>query len=269
MINRYLKCAASALLMLAGYYLLQLLVTAVFAAIGGMGVSVGIQAAMEDYILANTLLITLVFNIILSLLALLFFRGGRFAPAWGLPLGLPARGGCWPLLAAGAATACFVSLILSLLPLPEETLSAYNTQVAQGAEGSFALRFISMAIAAPVAEELFFRGALYGRLREGFPRAAALLLCCAVFGLMHGALLWAAYAFLVGAALTLIYELYRTLAAPMLFHIAFNITGMFIMPGLYLTSPLFTLALLLFAGVAALSCIRPMKAAAGERKQGG
>ena len=104
-------------------------------------------------------------------------------------------------------------------------------------------------IMAPIAEELLFRGLIYGTLRRVLKWPAAILVSCAIFGLMHGQLLWVIYAFLMGVALTLIYDKYRTLLPSMAFHIAFNITGSFILPAFGDGLPMLPLLLVMCFGL--------------------
>jgi membrane protease YdiL (CAAX protease family) len=48
------------------------------------------------------------------------------------------------------------------------------------------LAFVTLVIIAPIAEELLFRGYLYGKLRNAVPIWAAILITSVLFGLIHG-----------------------------------------------------------------------------------
>jgi len=78
------------------------------------------------------------------------------------------------------------------------------------------------AIAAPVAEEVVFRGCLYGVLRQWWGRLAALGTSSLVFALIHGHVASLPALFLLAAALVLIYEAAGTLWAPIAAHALFN-----------------------------------------------
>ena len=65
------KTLIKVLIFLLLYFLTQALITAIFAAIGGMGVEGDIQGAMETYIAENAALISLVHNALVILLILL------------------------------------------------------------------------------------------------------------------------------------------------------------------------------------------------------
>lgn len=78
------------------------------------------------------------------------------------------------------------------------------------------------AIAAPVTEEVVFRGCLYGLLRQWWGRLAALGASSLVFALIHGHVASLPALFLLAAALVLIYEATGSLWAPIAAHALFN-----------------------------------------------
>jgi len=51
--------------------------------------------------------------------------------------------------------------------------------------GSVPVQILLIVVAAPISEEICFRGMLYGGLRERFPRLAAALIAGLVFGALH------------------------------------------------------------------------------------
>jgi membrane protease YdiL (CAAX protease family) len=78
------------------------------------------------------------------------------------------------------------------------------------------------AIAAPVAEEVVFRGCLYGVLRQWWGRFAALVASSAAFALIHAHPASLPALFLLAAALVLLYEATGSLWAPIAAHALFN-----------------------------------------------
>jgi membrane protease YdiL (CAAX protease family) len=84
---------------------------------------------------------------------------------------------------------------------------------------------LAVVVAAPIGEEVFFRGFLFGALRArlGFPRAAAI--SGAVFGVFHVEPVLILVMFVVGFGLAALYEWRRSLVAPMAAHAVFNIIG--------------------------------------------
>jgi uncharacterized protein len=88
-----------------------------------------------------------------------------------------------------------------------------------------ALAGFAAVVAAPVAEEIFFRGFLFGALRSRlrFPLAAGL--SAAVFGAFHVIPLLIPVMFFVGFGLAYVYERRGSLFASIAAHSAFNVVG--------------------------------------------
>ena len=86
------------------------------------------------------------------------------------------------------------------------------------------------------------------RLRRAMPAALACVLSSLLFGVLHGQLLWIAYAFVMGVALTIVFERTGTLWANIIVHITFNLAGSYLVQ--YLPGSVFILVLGL-AGMAA------------------
>ncbi|MFZ4776256.1 MAG: CPBP family intramembrane glutamic endopeptidase [Terrimicrobiaceae bacterium] len=77
-------------------------------------------------------------------------------------------------------------------------------------------------IAAPVTEELIFRGCLYGVLRKSNGRALAIVVSSLLFALIHGHLPSLPGLFVLAVGLSLVYERCGSLWAPISMHAAFN-----------------------------------------------
>lgn len=124
------------------------------------------------------------------------------------------------MIPLGICCHVFVVCILSLLP--QSALSGYNSS-AEGLLGATSLlSILCIAVIAPLAEEVIFRGLLYTRLKRGMGRAIALPLASLLFGMMHGQLIWAAYAFALSVLLCLVLDWYDSLWASVLLHLSFN-----------------------------------------------
>lgn len=87
------------------------------------------------------------------------------------------------------------------------------------------IALITSSIAAPVVEELFFRGMLYGLLRTRWNIVAAALVSGALFSAAHGIPLILASIFVVGMTLAVVYEKTKSTLATMMLHSAFNSIG--------------------------------------------
>lgn len=82
--------------------------------------------------------------------------------------------------------------------------------------------FISACLVAPVGEECFFRGFLYNILKGKAGAVAAALCSSLYFGAIHGALVQFIPLALFGLVQCHLYERFRTLMVPMIFHCCFN-----------------------------------------------
>jgi membrane protease YdiL (CAAX protease family) len=74
----------------------------------------------------------------------------------------------------------------------------------------------------PILEETVFRGLIGDRLSRALPKWLALPFAAAVFALMHGNILWIAYAFISGLILMSIYYRFDSILPCVSFHLAFN-----------------------------------------------
>nr|WP_308629135.1 type II CAAX endopeptidase family protein [uncultured Eisenbergiella sp.] len=107
--------------------------------------------------------------------------------------------------------------------------------------------------AAPLSEELVFRGIIYGKSKEVFGASVAMVFSGVVFGLYHGNLVQGIYASLLGIMLAWIKERYGTLLAPVIFHGAGNLAVFLLINvaglGSVLAQPLVCAGLLAVSGI--------------------
>ncbi|MFZ9502539.1 MAG: CPBP family intramembrane glutamic endopeptidase [Beijerinckiaceae bacterium] len=92
---------------------------------------------------------------------------------------------------------------------------------------ALALSFMAVVVFAPLAEELFFRGWLYGVLRARMGGVAALLACAGAFALAHwdGTGFYPLAVFLPGLALTILRARTGSAQASALAHAVYNGVG--------------------------------------------
>jgi len=140
-------------------------------------------------------------------------------------------------------------LVLSALGLAGDLyydLSAALEALAQAAAARFSitpelaigLYALYVVVWAPVGEELFYRGYMYGELEERTRPALAALISTAFFGIRHAthfallspfplvaALWWSFHAFCFGLVMVYAYRSTRSLYTPMLAHFLANLVG--------------------------------------------
>lgn len=109
--------------------------------------------------------------------------------------------------------------------LPEAWLSSYEEAANTVFTGELWVIAVMVGLAAPVVEEIVFRGLIYTRLKQGMPLVAAAVISAVWFGAMHGHPLWIAYASLLGLVMAWIFERTKSLFASMLFHFGYNLVA--------------------------------------------
>lgn len=120
-----------------------------------------------------------------------------------------------------------ISLNAILLFLRVQEVSGSYQNVAETIyQSPIWVQFLGMGIAAPMMEELLYRGILYRRLRSYISNILAITLSALVFGVMHGNLVQFLFATGLGVLLALVYERYKKISAAFLLHIVVNITSL-------------------------------------------
>ena len=88
--------------------------------------------------------------------------------------------------------------------------------------GNIAIQLLASGVAAPLAEEFLFRGLLHKRIRHFLKPVPCMIISSAVFGLIPGNIVQFVYAFLIGMLLAYVYEIFKTIWAPVILHSAAN-----------------------------------------------
>ena len=139
---------------------------------------------------------------------------------------MPNAGQAWlGPLECGFGMSILSSFVLALLPFPEAWYASYDESMELLMSGNPILLTAATVIAAPFVEEVVFRGLVYTRLCRGMKTWIAALLSAVIFGLVHGTLLHLVFTVPMGLVLCLFYEKYRSLWAPIILHMSFNLAG--------------------------------------------
>ena len=149
-------------------------------------------------------------------------RGYRFLPAvrWNWP-----HGAGIGFLALGAIVAIGGQLLSALLPIPK---SLPIDQFFHSAADAWMMAIFGVTVA-PFVEELFFRGFLYPVLARSLGVTLGIVLTAIPFALLHSAQLGNAWGplvvlFVVGAVLTAVRAITKSVASSMLVHMGYNLT---------------------------------------------
>ena len=124
-------------------------------------------------------------------------------------------------LAGGLLNVCWSS-VLNLLHIQTHFSNQVQEQLLSG---SLIVQIIGLGMAAPLAEELIFRGLIYRRMRQLFPVWAAILLSALLFAVYHGNPIQMIFAFPMAVVLALGYEHGKVFIFPVLFHMGSNLTA--------------------------------------------
>lgn len=163
------------------------------------------------------------------------------------------------MICLGMSFAIIMSVLITLAPASLTPAMQYAEIVAADAAESRIGRFFYSVIGAPLNEELVFRGLILGLLSTTFPQWAAVTVSACLFGVMHGQLLWIAYAAVSGIVLAIVYKKYNSVYASIAFHSAFNLMGTVLLPFLPGIRFAVILAVALAAAGLALGLLREKK----------
>lgn len=87
---------------------------------------------------------------------------------------------------------------------------------------NFALNFFIIAIFTPIFEEFLFRGYIQTTLSKQFSIGSTLVLQAFIYSLLHWDIVQSTYTFFLGIVLGMIMLKFKTLLAPIFFHVSFN-----------------------------------------------
>lgn len=254
----YLACLGKILLLLLGYYIVQLLVMTGFAMIGGLDASGDIQAAMQSFLESRTALVSLVADAAAIALLALGYSFSKRGFASDMRLTPVPAASLWPVALGGAAAAVAVGCLMRVLPA--QVSGVYGGVAQQAAsDENIILRVLATAVAAPMAQELIFRGCIYGALSRCSRRSAAVILSSVLYGMMHSSPAWMVIAFLLGLAFAFSANAYGSLLPAMLFHAVFCLAGMLAFDGCLLLETWAAGILGLFAAAALSFCLFKIK----------
>ena len=91
--------------------------------------------------------------------------------------------------------------------------------------GSPVVVLMLVVVIGPIAEELLFRGVIYGGLRSSFSVSQATVISAAIFGIYHKNMVQGVYAAIFGMILAYIFEKTQTIWGSALMHMTFNLSA--------------------------------------------
>lgn len=102
--------------------------------------------------------------------------------------------------------------------------AAYQEVVTMQYAAALPLGLLVNGIAAPIAEEVVFRGVVFNRLKKSMNYQIALIASACIFGMYHGNGIQGTYAFVMGIVIGYCYEQFGMFLVPLAAHMISNIT---------------------------------------------
>lgn len=174
---------------IASFYLVQLIVSLIIVGLRAVGMTV--EFTNNEAVLNATFAVIIYALTIAVVIGVPYLiRGSRVSkaqlgfdrlPMWTDLFLAPAGAVVYVLLSAGLLLT--VSMVLPSINLNQVQDTGFNNIVLPY---EYILAFITLVIVAPIAEEVLFRGYLYGALRKVVPIWLAIGVVSLLFGIIHG-----------------------------------------------------------------------------------
>lgn len=196
--------------------MLPVTIASLFQMMMGGGVD---EELLYQQLLENSMAFSLIADMLALFIVMAFYliRRRRFREAlWLRRVDAPTL---W--VGASLAPALYLGVSLVLLALPKAWMERYN-EASAGITSGGMVGVLAVVVAAPIAEEVIFRGLIMTRLGEAMPGWLALVLSAAVFGACHGDPVWFGYAFPLGLFFGFIDMRAGSIWPSILAHVAFN-----------------------------------------------
>lgn len=213
-----------------GFQIVVIIIAAICAILSYMisagGITTNLDQAIEkvyEMVMANTTLLLLIANVLSIFTYLLVIRTQKNKIRERLSLRIPQKSGLLAVIPLALSMNILISFILAFLPA--EWFSSYSKSTEALMSGSAIITYLSVAVIAPIVEEMLFRGLIFDTLRKGLRFWPAILIQALIFAVMHGQLVWMAYAFIIGIVFAALRVRYNSLIPAIIAHSMFNLAG--------------------------------------------
>ena len=191
--------------------------------------NMAVMQQLSEILFSNYTMILLVANLVTILIISLFFTFRKKNPAEEVML-RPVKKLVLPVCALyGIALNIFISVTMSLLPIPVEMLEELDGQYDMlFGQTSLVVEILSTAVLTGLVEEIIFRGLALSRLKRGMSRTAAVVVSAVIFGMFHGAFVAVVYATVLGIVFGFLADRHNSILPTVVCHIFFNATSFFL-----------------------------------------
>lgn len=230
--KKFFIAIAKAIILLALYFVINMAVGFIITGIVLLSYSEPLNMMqamllMAEISIANNMLILIITNAVTLVLLFVLVKVLKHSfkeEAWLKKVFVPKL--ALPFI-GGIGLCLLIVGVLSLIPR-EITADYESASTGVMLQGSPILAAIAAYIVAPVFEEFFFRGFIFGSLKKGMNVWVAAVLQAVIFGAMHGPdPIWMAYSFVTGFLLALVAIRFDSIIASIIMHFGFNLTNLF------------------------------------------
>ena len=213
----------------AGYYAIYMLVTILAA--GVLGAAIGISGSTEDtaaLVEKNAITLTLLANASFLLIMAVFYNNKSRFSSFGERIKLaPIHPKMNTYIFSLAVCAIMAVQVVNIIPFPTSWIEMAMDNSEMIVSASPAIQILTVAVMAPLTEEILFRGLMLGVLSKVCNRWLAIVATALVFGLVHGHPIGIIYASCLGLILGWLYIKTGSIIAPILFHTVYNFASLF------------------------------------------
>lgn len=216
--------AYSAITMIANF--ICLLVAAAFFVFRSpdlfSGESAQLVTILEQWLASNAALPLLFSNLVAVLSVWLFFVIRKKKLFREIKLKKISGANLLAAIVFGASFSIVLTVGINLIPFSPEMLESLQANTAALPSENTLLNLITIVLVGPIAEEIFFRGLIYTRLKAGMHPILAAVISSVLFGIGHGGFIWFFSAFLGGLVMVWIFETTKSLYASLAVHMTNN-----------------------------------------------
>ena len=180
-----------------------------------------IQLTLRDLLVYELMIVVFTTVVVATIKS----KGGNLGLLFGLgrqPLWKAFAIGCVLIFAAVPIVAAGMQLTQLFAKGPDDLQEIVKFFQAAGRERERVAVVVSAVIIAPISEELFFRGVIYGVTKKYGGLLAAIIFNASLFAFIHGSLPAFGGLFALAVCLTLAYEVSGSLYVPIVMHACFN-----------------------------------------------
>lgn len=133
----------------------------------------------------------------------------------------------WALALSTVSVSLGVTMLLGLSGIAKSS-DVFQAVSESQASASLLVALLTYGIVSPLAEELLYRGIIYGYVRKFFDVRTAMVGSAILFSVYHGNMVQAIYAAVMGYLLAYAYEYFGSFKVPVLMHAGVNVLALVI-----------------------------------------